>query len=108
MRPGNKRTDVPCEIAFRYYNKIKRYINGQSSAYQKEVAVIDLVLTTDNEKSHVIKNVEDAFEMGGHLCDALQQIREQVAQAYFEIWTSERGIHSKITRLSTSRFLYLP
>ena len=27
-----------------------------------------------------------------HVCDALQQTREQVTQAYFEIWTIEVGI----------------
>ena len=29
------------------------------------------------------------------MCDALQQNREQVMQAYFEIWTIEIGIEVK-------------
>ena len=29
------------------------------------------------------------------ICDALQQNREQVAQAYFEIWTTEVGTGMK-------------
>ena len=34
------------------------------------------------------QQVSDKF----HICDALQQNREQVAQAYFEIWAIEFGM----------------
>ena len=39
-----------------------------------------------------------------NMCNALQQNREQVSQAYFEIRTVEVGIAMKITQLSILRF----
>ena len=44
----------------------------------------------------------------GCICDALQQNREKVAQAYFEIWTIiEVDIGCKMIHLSILRFLFL-
>ena len=45
------------------------------------------------------------------ICDALQQNREQVAQAYFEIWTIEVGIEVKNNSSVDSEiyvFFYIP
>ena len=43
----------------------------------------------------------------GTICDALQQNREQVAQAYFEIWAIEVAIWVKITHPLILRFIFI-
>ena len=48
------------------------------------------------------KNVPNS-NCQNHICDALQQNREQATQAYFEIWTIEVGIGVTMTHLSILR-----
>ena len=45
------------------------------------------------------------------VCAALQQNREQVTQAYFEVWAIEAGIHIEVKNNSSVNFeifLYIP
>ena len=52
------------------YNKIKRYVTGQCSAYY-EMVVLDLVWTTDHGNSSAVGNGEEAFETGENMGDAV-------------------------------------
>ena len=66
-RPGQRtKSTSPGRLQFGVticYNKIKRYITGQCSAYHKMV-VLDLVWTTDPSNSSAVANSEETFETG--------------------------------------------
>ena len=53
------------------YDKIKRYVTGQCSAYHKMV-VLDLVWTTDPGNRSAVRNGEEAFKTGENMGGAVQ------------------------------------
>ena len=84
------------------------------ASYCDELKLLHVWHTDDNIAIR-IKIIESGMQVSGfypgvhctHICDALQQNREQVAQAYFEMWAIEVGIGVKwlICQLWDFRFL---